>query len=213
LTLAPPASATQLLATGLGKRFNHEWVFKALTSTFEAGKTYAITGPNGSGKSTVLQVLWGQLPQSAGQLAYTINNKVISVEQIHRHVSIAAPYVDLIEEFTLEEAVRLHFSLRQPRPGIGVSDVVARMELETARLKPIHYFSSGMRQRVKLALALYTKATFVFLDEPFTNLDKNAIGWYRQQLPLLQQSVVFIASNDPLEYEHANVILSVSDFK
>jgi ABC-type multidrug transport system ATPase subunit len=207
---SPPA---HIDAQHLGKRFNREWIFKDLSYRFEAGNTYGITGPNGSGKSTALQVLWGQLPQSAGELSYSIDNQSIPVEEIYSHVSIATPYLDLIEEFTLEETVRFHFSLRHPRHQIQLADVVARMELEHARHKPLQHFSSGMRQRVKLALALYTEAAFVFLDEPFTNLDKHAIAWYQQQLPLLGKSVVLIASNDPAEYAEAKETLRVTDFK
>src|SRR6478736_8564390 len=113
----------------LGKRFNREWIFKNLTSTFERGNTYAITGPNGSGKSTLLQVLWGQLPPSTGTLSYSFKDKTVPIEEIFQHISIATPYMDLIEEYTLSEMLRFHFQFKQVRNSYSISQLLEMMEL------------------------------------------------------------------------------------
>lgn len=197
----------------LGKRYNRDWIFRNFTSSFEAGNTYAITGPNGSGKSTLLQVLWGQLPPTEGSVEYTINGLTIPVEEIFKEVSIATPYLDLIEEFTLREMIGFHFKLRQLRDGVLLESIPELLELSHAKEKNIGFFSSGMKQRLKLGLTLFTQARFVFLDEPFTNLDVSAISWYKRQLNHLEKSIVFIASNDPKEYEGAFGIIQVNEFK
>lgn len=200
-------------AKELGKRYNQEWIFKNFNFTFHQGKTYAITGPNGSGKSTLLQVLWGQLPMTKGAIDYSIHSVNIPVEEIYKEVTIAAPYLDLIEEYTLNELICFHFSLRKLRDGLSEPDILDLLELTHAKDKEIGNFSSGMRQRVKLGLALFTQSSLVFLDEPFTNLDRTAIDWYEKQLALLSNVIVFIASNDPEEYPHATDIIRISDFK
>jgi ABC-type multidrug transport system ATPase subunit len=205
----------KITTQNLSKRFNREWIFRNLNHTFSSGNTYAITGPNGSGKSTLLQVLWGQMPQSAGNLEYkSETNEVVEIENIFKNVSIATPYMDLIEEFTLTEQLQFHFKLRKSRTSFSIEEMIQRMYLEHARDKYISNFSSGMRQRVKLALAFFTQAEIIFLDEPGTNLDKQAFDWYINQLHSLPaQSLIFIASNQPDEYPESAHRINILDYK
>lgn len=201
-------------STGLGKRFNREWIFKNLSQSFHSGKTYAITGPNGSGKSTFLQVLWGQLPQSAGTLTYTCNGKAVPMDDVFKQTSIATPYLDLIEELTLTEHLQFHFKMRKPVDNLSVSDIIDILYLTESRDKQISNFSSGMKQRVKLALAFFTQGSALFLDEPGTNLDDQAFAWYKQHVSKASANrLVFIASNQKAEYPADAEILSITDYK
>jgi ABC-type multidrug transport system ATPase subunit len=198
----------------LSKRFNREWIFRNLSYEFHSGKTYAITGPNGSGKSTLLQVLWGQVPQTSGTLEYNLEGNSLPVEDVYKHLAIATPYMDLIEEFTLQEMLKFHFSLKAVRSDLRFDELARRMYLEDAMDKHLVNFSSGMRQRLRLALALYSRASVYFLDEPGTNLDAVAFDWYRKELGALPPSaLVIIASNDPDEYPAESTRLSMSDHK
>ena len=184
-----------LTTQNLGKRYNREWIFRNLNFAFSQG-VYAITGPNGSGKSTLLQVLWGQLPASEGSLEYSHNKKSIAAEEVYRHLAIAAPYLELIEEFTLSELLKFHFSFKKMRDGKSLEEILDRMELGHARHKMISHFSSGMKQRLKLGLAFFSEVSMVFLDEPTTNLDKQSVAWYWKNFePVAQKSLVFIGSN------------------
>lgn len=202
----------KIVAENLGKRFNREWIFRHFSLTIEQGKTYAITGPNGSGKSTLSQVLWGQVPQTAGTLLYIDNDKPVPVTDVFRYISIATPYMDLIEEFTLDEAVAFHFKFKKPA-GVSVADVVARMELTHARDKKVAAFSSGMKQRLKLALAFYSDTPFLFLDEPTTNLDQTATAWYLANLEAQKSRTILIASNQEHEYPPNSVKIDLSQYK
>lgn len=198
----------------LSKRFNREWIFRHVNLRFFPGHTYAITGPNGSGKSTFLQVLWGQVPQTSGTLIYKKGNDSIPTEDSFRHLSIAAPYMDLIEEFTLLEMLTFHFKLKKIRPGCSVKELVEMMYLEKAAGKQLINFSSGMKQRLKLGLALYTQADVYFLDEPGTNLDRTAFKWFSTQLDLVpKHCMIFVASNNPEEYPETSEIINIMDFK
>ena len=203
-----------ITVNNLSKRFNREWIFNKLSYQFLEGNTYAITGPNGSGKSTLLQVLWGQVPQSEGVIYYKKAEKDIPIEESFRHLSIATPYMDLIEEFTLAEMLNFHFKLKKLRKGITIDNLMHIMYLEDAAGKQLINFSSGMKQRLKLALAFYTEADVYFLDEPGTNLDSRAFDWYTEQLGLLPpKAIIFIASNNPEEYPQQATILNMMDFK
>ena len=191
----------RLELNGVGKRFNREWIFRDMTETFYPGQVYAVTGPNGAGKSTLLSVLWGQTPPSTGTVRYVGEKRTIPDDEAFLHLSIAAPYMDLIEELTLEEHLRFHFSMKRARNSMTSDDMLSQMYLEHARDKYISNFSSGMKQRVKLALAFFTDADIMFLDEPGTNLDRQAFEWYLRQLDQVPSGcTVFIASNQEAEY-------------
>jgi ABC-type multidrug transport system ATPase subunit len=212
--MAQPIDPFEIQVSDLSKRFNREWIFKNVNYTFQSGKTYAITGPNGSGKSTLMQVLWGQLPQSSGLIHYQSNNTNIPIEEIFNHVCVATPYMDLIEEFTLEEQLRFHFRIRAIRTDLTIESILDKLYLTHARDKTISNFSSGMKQRLKLGLAFYTESSILFLDEPGTNLDEQAFKWYLENLNQLPKDrLIFIASNQRNEYPENAVVIDLMKFK
>jgi ABC-type multidrug transport system ATPase subunit len=202
-----------LTTENLGKRYNYEWIFRNFSYVFQPG-VYAITGPNGSGKSTLLQVLWGQLPASTGTLGYTLNQETVPVEEAYRNLAIATPYMELIEEFTLQEVLKFHFSFKKIRGGKSIEELADLLELAPALHKRISYFSSGMKQRLKLGLAFFSDVPIIFLDEPTTNLDKNAVGWYWRHLEqLTMDSLIFIGSNLENEYPPNAIKINLLDYK
>lgn len=202
-----------ITAQKLSKRFNREWIFRNFDFIFSPGERVAITGPNGAGKSTLLQVLSGHIPQSGGSLAYA-DDKKIEIGDLFRKISFAASYMELIDEFTLLEQIRFHFNMRPGRKDITANELIEIMYLEKASNKFIGNFSSGMKQRVKLALAFYTDSDIIFLDEPGTNLDQMAFDWYLKQLGNLPpHCLTIIASNNPAEYPQSSKILNIGDYK
>jgi len=203
-----------IVAEKLGKRFNREWVFRNLSFSFKPGTKYAIVGPNGCGKSTLLQILWGQLPQSVGDISYFIGQKKIPVEEVFHSISIATPYMELIEEFTLSEMISFHFKFKKAREGKSAAELLDIFELGHAKNKPLYQFSSGMKQRLKLGLAFYSHSACVFLDEPTTNLDKASTQWYLNNLIALpKEIVVIIASNQEHEYPLASEKIEILNYK
>lgn len=211
---ASPEKRFSITVENLSKRYNREWIFRNLNYVFTSGNRYAITGPNGSGKSTLLQILWGQLPPTSGKLHYKKNESFIEVEQIFSHVSVATPYMDLIDEFTLLEQLKFHFKLKPLRPSLSIDDVVDKLYLPHAKHKQIGNFSSGMKQRVKLGLAFFTNTPLLFLDEPGTNLDAKGFKWYHDQLyELPHDQLVILASNQPSEYKEDTILISMEDYK
>lgn len=198
----------------LSKRFNREWIFKDLSFQFTPENTYAIVGPNGSGKSTLLQILWGQLIPSQGNLMYETNGSVLPQEEVFKYISIATPYMDLIDEFTLQEMIHFHFKFKRSRNNLSISELLEIFELSHAKDKTVANFSSGMRQRLKLGLALYSQGSALFLDEPTTNLDKKSIAWYWHQLNNLPKEIlVVIASNQEQEYPPTAEKIDILNYK
>ena len=185
----------------LGKRFNREWIFRNLNINFETGKSYAVTGSNGSGKSTLLQVLSGIMPASEGSLTYLKGKMTIPSDDFYKYLSIATPYQELIEEFTLEEMVNFHLKFRKFN-SITPTEFYEKVLLNTSIKKEIRYFSSGMKQRVKLGLAMYSDSPVLLLDEPTSNLDNQGTEWYLNEIQNhLQDRIVIICSNQKYEYD------------
>jgi ABC-type multidrug transport system ATPase subunit len=198
-----------------GKRYKREWIFKGLNYTFEPGNRYALLGPNGSGKSTLMKVLSGHLSPSKGRIVfYDKAGKAIEPDQVYPLVAYAAPYIELIEEFTLEEAIRFHAGLKPFQPQIEVKHLYELLNLPKARQKEIRFFSSGMKQRVKLAFAICSNAPILLLDEPATNLDVQGVAWYKNLIAkFAADRLVIIASNDPHDAEFCPIHLSILDYK
>ncbi len=197
-----------------GKRFNRDWIFRHLSFTFEAGKAYAITGPNGSGKSTLLQVLSGGMMLSEGQTQWTIDNKQLENEHIYKHVSICAPYLELIEEMTLIEFLNFHQGFKPLLPGFSANQVISIIGLEKAVHKQIRYYSSGMKQRVKLAQCILSDSMIVLLDEPCTNLDAAGIYLYHSLISnYCKNRLVAVSSNDETEYKFCTHLININNYK
>lgn len=202
----------RILLSDTGKRYNREWIFRHLTYTFESGKAYAITGSNGSGKSTLLQILSGALTHSEGSVAYTLNDETIEPNLVYKHVSVVAPYLELPEEMTLIEFLDFHFQFKPILPGTTVESIIETIGLHKAKDKQIRYFSSGMKQRVKLAQAVFSNTSAVFFDEPCTNLDSEGFGLYQHLVEqYCSNRLLVVSSNDKNEYLFCKFILPVGN--
>jgi ABC-type multidrug transport system ATPase subunit len=204
----------QIILENIGRRFNRDWIFRGIDYSFTNGKIYAILGPNGSGKSTLLQVLNGSLSPSAGTLSYFSADKKIDIENVYQYLSLAASYLELIEEFTLNEMIDFHFKFKSYKAGIDKFELITLLAMPESKNKMIKYFSSGMKQRLKLALAFCADTPMLMLDEPTSNLDTQGVDWY---LSLVRQfakdRLTIICSNQEHEYGFCDERLSIMDFK
>jgi len=196
-----------------GKRFNLEWIFRHVEVTFSSGKSYAIVGANGSGKSTLLQVIAGALMHSEGDIIYTDDQqKIIHNDVIFEQISIAAPYLELIEEMTATEFLTFHQTFKtfiKPIP-----EILQEIGLAQAANKQIRYFSSGMKQRLKLGQAFFSNTSILLLDEPTTNLDEVGIKLYLRLIKdYAEKRLLIICSNDEAEYGFCDEKIIVEKYK
>lgn len=204
----------QLIAGQLGKKYRREWIFRNVNLTLSSGTSYTFIGPNGSGKSTLLQLLAGSLPASEGKLTFTKNEQLIDTDDWFRQVIMAAPYLELIEELTLLELLDFHRQFKPFKPGLTIEAISERLLLTNARTKEIRFFSSGMKQRVKLGLAFFSDAPIVILDEPTSNLDAQGTAWYRAEVQqLAPDQLLLIGSNQPAEYDFCPNVFDVTQWK
>ncbi|MDR0792811.1 MAG: ABC transporter ATP-binding protein [Chitinophagaceae bacterium] len=194
-----------------GKRFNRDWIFRGFNYQFKEDNTYAIVGNNGSGKSTLLQCLSGAMELNEGKLSFSDNTPI---ENLYRKIAIVAPYLELIEEMTAKEFLHFHASFKPLTDGISIDDLLLRINLSEAAGKQIRFYSSGMKQRLKLAQAIFSKAPILLLDEPCTNLDAAGYELYHHLIKnYTQGKTVIVSSNDKNEYSFCREIIDVRNYK
>lgn len=195
-----------------GKRFNRDWIFRNFSFEFKAGGKYAITGPNGSGKSTLLQVLAGSMNTTEGCVDWVGTDVKLTSENVYRHIAIVAPYLELIEEMTAKEFLEFHSVFK--KLILPADEILAIIGLDKTTGKQIRNFSSGMRQRVKLAQAIFSDVPCLFLDEPCTNLDSAGYELYNKLIDqFCGNRLLIVSSNDLNEYDFCDYRINVMDFK
>ncbi len=197
-----------------GKKYNREWIFRGLSHTFIAGKKYAITGPNGSGKSTLLQTIAGSTALSEGRILYSVAGNELASENAFTQLSICAPYLTLIEEMTALEFLAFHERFKSFMPGITPDIILETIGLTDAANKQIRYYSSGMKQRIKLAQAIFSDVPVLFLDEPCTNLDETGYALYQSLIQnYASNKLIIVSSNDKLEYNFCEEVIDIKKYK
>ena len=214
----------QIILDDVGKRFRYEWIFRNLSMIFDDSKTYALLGSNGSGKSTLMKILSGHLSPSVGKVSFMLNGKKQDEDDIYKHISYAAPYIELIEELTLTEMIQFHIKFKPLNNSLTTNDLIEILHFEKSRNKEIRYFSSGMKQRLKLVLAICSDSPILLLDEPTTNLDAQGVAWYRQLISRFAvgtsrdnraggNRLTIVASNIEHDYDFCDEVINIEDFK
>jgi len=198
----------------IAKKFKKDWIFRNVNYQFEIPGTYVIKGSNGSGKSTLLKLISSYLSASEGSQELNLNSKDISIENWSKHIAYAAPYFELIEDMYLDEFVEFYIKFKPLRNGISKNDLIKIAYLEASRDKQIKNFSSGMKQRLKLALAWLSDVSIILLDEPVSNLDKKGIEWYKNlATKYAEDKLVIVCSNNiPDEFFFCEHSLNIEDF-
>lgn len=220
--------------TNIGKRYNYEWIFRKVNYDFTSENNYVILGSNGSGKSTLLQVIAGNLTNSEGEIQYTNaqpnvtlsassraeskdegQQSTIDTDDVFKHLSFCSPYLDLFEEFTLTESIEFQAKFKPFYQGLTTQQIIELIGLEKSKDKYLKYYSSGMKQRVRLAMAILADTPLLLLDEPTSNLDKKAIDWYQKLVTEHSKNRLIIVASNQQEYEYpfCNQQLQIEDYK
>jgi ABC-type multidrug transport system ATPase subunit len=207
----------------ISKKFQRHWIFKEVNFSFTTPGAYALLGANGSGKSTLLRVIAGMQSPSAGKLFYydSEGENAIEPDKVYPYISYCAPAMEIVEEFTLKEFLKFHFSFKTPlfsgaagSKRLSVEEIIAIIGLDRAADKPIADYSSGMKQRVKLAQAIFADTPVLLLDEPCTNLDQAGVEQYTTWIEqYAKERLVIVASNDVREYFFCQQQIDVESYK
>jgi ABC-type multidrug transport system ATPase subunit len=198
----------------VSKRFQKYWIFKNISAGCSSGQPLALLGANGSGKSTLLRIIAGMQNASAGKIQWSLNGNNVAPANIFRHISFCAPGQEIVEELTLQEFLEFHFSFKKPLPGLSIPQIIELTGLQNIAGKPIADYSSGMKQRVKLAQAIFSDSPALFLDEPCTNLDQQGVEQYRSWMEQFAKNrLIVVASNDVREYFFCKEHIDIENYK
>lgn len=199
----------------IGKKFGKEWIFRKLNAEIQANQKLVILGGNGSGKSTLLQMISGFVSANEGDIQYVLGEEPLDKSNLKQSISFASPYLQLIEDFTLEEMVEHSCRLKHFRNTLSTQEFISAIELGSAKHKYLKQFSSGMKQRLKLGLAVLSDSPLLLLDEPVSNLDKKAIAWYKELIQNNSHNRTIIVCSNAIsdEYFFCDSELDVMKFK
>ncbi len=208
-------SCSRIVLEEVAKKFQHKWIFKDLKCTFQKNDIVSVRGQNGAGKSTLLKIISGHLTPNQGAVSYLDHKeKQIARDDIYKEVAFAAPYISLLSRLNLSENIDFYRKFKSLQGGLDTKTLIDLMGLKSASHKELRFFSSGMLQRVKLALAMCTDSSILILDEPTSNLDEAGIVWYQETLKkYCKDRMVIIASNVEHDFTLCNRSISVLDFK
>ena len=198
-----------------GKKFGAEWIFRNLNLDIHSAEKIAILGLNGSGKSTLLQALSGYLTLNEGDISFTLNSDKIDSEKMYKQCSYASPYLELIEDFTLEELIE-HTKVYKPFINhLTTQQIIEISGMGEHSTKFIHQFSSGMKQRLKLTLAILADAPILLLDEPTSNLDATVIRWYQTMIETyaIHKTIIVCSNSIKEEYLFCSKTIVMEDYK
>lgn len=188
--------SVRITINGVSKKFGSQWILRKINASFSSGESYAVTGPNGSGKSTLLKIISGALSPDAGTVQYHLSAVALPVDEWANHLAFCAPYQELPEEFTVNELLLFHSQVR----GLEVGRLQLLDELQLNAGKEIRTLSSGMKQRLKVALAFHTPAQVLLLDEPTSYMDVTWQNWFTQLFHAkCTHRLIVMCSNEPRE--------------
>lgn len=204
----------EIILNNIAKRYLYDWIFRNIDYHFSSTARYAILGSNGSGKSTLLKILSGHLTPTKGEIQYKIAGQEIDKEDIYKQLSYASPYIDLIEEFTLAETVQFHRQFKPFLNNLSTDDFLGLIQLKKAKNKEVRFFSSGMKQRLKLGLAICSDTALLLLDEPTATLDEKSVAWFHELLEqYAKDRLIIIASNEERDVTTCQERINILDYK
>lgn len=198
-----------LECTNLGKAFGQRWLFRRLSFTVTHGTGLVILGPNGSGKTTLLRLLCGLMKPTEGQVIWEINGVKLKPNQVRSLIGAVLPDCEPYEELTAEENMELIADLHGVNRN-SIGEWLERVGLSHAKHQFVREFSSGMKLRLKLAMAFVHEPIALLLDEPTAMLDEQG----RQLVSELiaekkRDGIVIVATNDErdVSYGEQQIVL------
>lgn len=211
-------STVNLKCQSLEKSFLNKVIFRNVNLDLTTGDSLAITGRNGSGKSTLLKVMANLIKPNKGKVIVTDDDKEIITDKIYMFFGMIAPYINLYDELTAYENLEFFYDLKCDKSSSDkkeyLKNLLNKINLYSRRNDEVKNFSSGMKQRVKLAFAIINKPRILLMDEPRTNLDVEGIDLvYNIAEEHSKEGILIVATNEPEDTKLCKSIISIEDYK
>ena len=190
----------------LKKNFGERKVISSLNLELRQGESVAITGPNGSGKTTLLKLLLALLRPSSGKVTYYDDDRVLSREELRHRISFVSPYLSLYDQLSAEENLQFFTAVRGGNiTGKDIDSLLLKVGLVGRGMDLVSEYSTGMKQRLKYAVALSSKPDFLLIDEPSSGLDDSGKAMMTALIEEQRSgSIIILATNEKEEYSLAS---------
>jgi heme exporter protein A len=202
------------IAENISKSFSrNKSIISNINLELTGGKIIGVAGPNGSGKTTFLKILCGILKPTGGKVELKVDDTIIKPENYFQHFGYVAPYLNLYDEFTPIEHIKImsgltgtYFDLKRANMLLELFNLLKKKD------DHIRTFSSGMKQRMKYILALQRETEILLFDEPMTNLDSAGVESIHEIIKKQTSAGagVIIATNDERDKLLCHEIIDVS---
>jgi heme exporter protein A len=192
----------RIIADNLTKTFNRRKVLENISFSIDAPFCLGIIGKNGAGKSTLIKIIAGLLEPNSGKLEYEIGTKRLKAEAAISRIGFLSPYLQLYDEFSALENLIVYDEIRGNKKDLKIyTNLLERVNLYDRRNDYLRTFSSGMKQRLKIAFALSNSPDVLLFDEPTTNLDESGIKIVRDIMDEHKNNgILIVATNDKNDY-------------
>jgi len=201
-------------AVDVYKRYGSTIALKGVTLKLEARSLHVILGPNGSGKSTLLSIIAGAEKPDRGSVRVLGLDPWRESSKLSRRISALLDKTNIYPWATGLELLKLQAAAR----GLdwsSVEEIASRLGVTGFWGKPFISYSSGMRRRLLITLALAGSPELVVLDEPFQALDREAAGEVSKLVveAYRKGSTVIVATHivNRVILEHARTVTLMED--
>lgn len=201
----------------ISKRYNGKTIFKNVNLELTENSSIVITGKNGSGKSTLLKVISHLIRLDKGLISLEINGDKIPTEKFYTKIGLFAPYLNLYDELSAWENLDFFYDLKvdkKEEKKEKIKYLLEKVGLYNRRDDLIRNYSSGMRQRLKLAYSVINSPVLLLMDEPRTNLDEQGISVvYEIAEEQKKNGILILATNEKEDTAICESKLSIEDYK
>ena len=201
----------------LTKTFSGKTIFKNLSFNISSKESLTITGSNGSGKSTLIKVIANLIQASKGKISVRENKAEIPQDKWFQSTGFLSPYLNLYDELTGFENLDFFYRLRSTdakQSGEKIKHILQRVNLYEKRNELVKNYSSGMKQKLKIAFAVLNEPDILLLDEPRTNLDKAGVDLITEIAgKQREKGILIIATNDEDDKLLCDSALNIEDYK
>lgn len=188
----------ELTFDGLVKNYDTVQALKGVTFTLRPGVN-GLLGPNGAGKSTMMNILSGNLAQTAGGITYNGEDIRTLGKEFRKRLGYMPQQQALYPGFTAAQFLGYMSTLRgmgKAEASEAVHRVLRQVELEDVATRKIKTFSGGMKQRLLIAQAILADPDVLVLDEPTAGLDpKQRIAIRNLIASLAERKIVIVSTH------------------
>ncbi|MBX7042872.1 MAG: ABC transporter ATP-binding protein [Ignavibacteria bacterium] len=209
-------AALSIHTKDLTKKYSGKTIFKNISFELSSGDSAVIVGRNGSGKSTLMKIIAGIISPSSGTMSFMNNGNKVEFHDVKRKLGFVSPYLNLYDELSAIENLRLFSGLKSDSAA-GDEGLVSLLELTglaDRRNDEVKTYSSGMKQKLKIAFAMLNEPELLMLDEPRSNLDKSGIETMERIAEMQKgKGILIIATNDEDDLKLCSKRINIEEHK